>query len=488
MSLRFKERFKTYLISILIITSLIQVGILWEYQNHGLPTSFLNLFFFMSHNSNPIDAAQKARSDYFQPNSVVASEGLNTGSYRILAKNTDDYIKIWDSTKQLMRSILTARNIEGDYSVISNKDNRWLDIIQNIAVIVEFKKPIRRDFMSWLLNVSPEGSVPGGFSKILIAPYDDVNYNIMTVYLLDDKDSIYKYNIRVSGGEMSKDEWKAIIDGAESKGLKVLTSVSYLMGKASSAPYRKDMLISGEGRRDSILAIRSINSLPPATLKEDQTLVSEAILGNEKSSYDTYDTGNGYEFRNLNNFYKLTFDGILEYRYLPAVEESKKLNVGKSFENAVRFIEGIKNQIPGIELALSDAIEDTASQSWEFRFDYMVNGLPTAVQTDNSASGRKLINAVVIKADENRVTYCYWLLRSFEQAKEGKYSTSYADLFESISKKAAETDSAYFVNDINYGYMLAPSVERVRLDPSWIIGITDNNKNNKNIFIGMEPE
>lgn len=37
------ERVKQYILIILVITSIIQVGILWNYQRRGMPTNFYGI-------------------------------------------------------------------------------------------------------------------------------------------------------------------------------------------------------------------------------------------------------------------------------------------------------------------------------------------------------------------------------------------------------------------------------------------------------------
>jgi len=50
-----RERLKLYILFLLILTSFIQVGILWYYQNRGVPTNFLWGFFYKAQRETEYD-------------------------------------------------------------------------------------------------------------------------------------------------------------------------------------------------------------------------------------------------------------------------------------------------------------------------------------------------------------------------------------------------------------------------------------------------
>ncbi len=83
MSRELRERLKTVLIFVLIITGLLQVGILWSYQNQGTPFSFLSALF-----SKDIQVSNETiREKLFVPDKLVVSNGEN--DYWIIPENHD---------------------------------------------------------------------------------------------------------------------------------------------------------------------------------------------------------------------------------------------------------------------------------------------------------------------------------------------------------------------------------------------------------------
>mgnify|MGYP000888622042 FL=1 len=70
------ERFKLYILAMLVATSFIQVGILWNYQNEGLPTNFLWNIFESSIRKTPGDV-----SDYVKLFRVSATEGYDESHF-----------------------------------------------------------------------------------------------------------------------------------------------------------------------------------------------------------------------------------------------------------------------------------------------------------------------------------------------------------------------------------------------------------------------
>ena len=85
-----KERLKTVLIIVLVLTGLLQVGILWSYQSQGTPFSFLLALF----NSDIQVSDETIREKLFVPEKLVISNGEN--DYWIIAENHDYYDRFLD--------------------------------------------------------------------------------------------------------------------------------------------------------------------------------------------------------------------------------------------------------------------------------------------------------------------------------------------------------------------------------------------------------
>jgi hypothetical protein len=118
MSHRIKERLKTVFIYILAITGLIQVGILWSYQNQGTPTSFLTELF----NSSPKINNQIASEKLFVPDRFILTDGSN--SHWVISNTNSHYKELWnEASKELYQ-------LAGGMIDIKATNEKWPDIIE----------------------------------------------------------------------------------------------------------------------------------------------------------------------------------------------------------------------------------------------------------------------------------------------------------------------------------------------------------------------
>ena len=92
MSREIKERIKTILIYILLVSGLLQVGILWSYQNQRAPISFLERLF-----SNDIQISNEAvRKILFIPDRIIVSDGEYSNSHWIITEGNEYYNSFWN--------------------------------------------------------------------------------------------------------------------------------------------------------------------------------------------------------------------------------------------------------------------------------------------------------------------------------------------------------------------------------------------------------
>ena len=236
-----QEFLKSIILSILVLASLLQVGILWGYQSHGLPFNFLSAF-FSTMGANSLVDIDKAKGEYFLPYQVIVSEGFDA-SHWIVARKTDTYNKLWNEAKSYLKDIL------GSKTEIVPTDELWGDIVTKKAVIFEFKANIKLNLMDFFLDIpNATSNFPSGITKIAILPWDDINDNVNTIYILDDS-KVYKCNTPIRDGQMKKDDYKAIIDKlTQDSSQRSYSVIKELIpdGKKALYPIREDILIANE--------------------------------------------------------------------------------------------------------------------------------------------------------------------------------------------------------------------------------------------------
>ena len=77
-----KERIKTRILILLIITSVIQLGIHWDMQTQGLPFHFVSKIFAATEEAN-LDV-DSLRNQYFMPETIMVS--ISTSYWRLDAR------------------------------------------------------------------------------------------------------------------------------------------------------------------------------------------------------------------------------------------------------------------------------------------------------------------------------------------------------------------------------------------------------------------
>ena len=89
----FKERIKLLLLAVLIASSLIQLGVLWRYQGHGLPFNFIGAVLHTDGSESDADLDKMAREEFFVPYRITASAGYDKPRW-VLNKTNYNYMNL----------------------------------------------------------------------------------------------------------------------------------------------------------------------------------------------------------------------------------------------------------------------------------------------------------------------------------------------------------------------------------------------------------
>ncbi|NLD45766.1 MAG: hypothetical protein GX660_01010, partial [Clostridiaceae bacterium] len=208
----------------------------------------------------------------------------------------------------------------------------------------------------------------------------------------------------------------------------------------------------------------------------------DEILGSEKESYERgFDEFNRISvFRTLSNTFRLYMDGLLEYKFIDKVEKTDVIDESEAFEEAAKFIETKKSLLKGVEIYLSDVVNN--GSYYTFSFDYKFEGVPVFFNEYFSSTRDKttLNHAVVIKANSTRVLECYWILKDFSNGNEKVVLkvNNFAELMEEAvgTYKELSSKGSYVIKDISISYAVVHSDDSQTLKPVWFIE-TINGKN-----------
>ncbi|MCR4436310.1 MAG: hypothetical protein QHH06_04420 [Clostridiales bacterium] len=480
-----KEALKSYVLILLLITSVLQVGILWMRQNYGLPFNFLSEVFSSQKTDFTADG-----SEYFKPSKIVVSGGDE--SHWIMNQGSNRYALLWKEIESNYIKSIFQNNLQPASSVPYSEEEWGKQVIKN-AVVADFKTNIPTPLLSWFYKISaPPFDEPAGIHKLAVLPREDVN-NGITLYITDDS-KIYKYIFPVQLGWITRDGYKKIFEDIrqdESLRKYMVIAESDYRNKGKS-PIAQDILMFAGASLSSYEGIRSVYcEAPEAFTVKDRKNPSELenlsslITAGEKEVYDwAEDVYGATVFKNLNNLYKVYGDGLLEYKYIGTPDDSEKSSVGSAFEKAVEFIGKRKNLFSGANLYFS-GIQTVEKGVYEITFDYWVDSVPVFVDyKSNDRDGVQLSHAVTIRANSKRVTSAWWIIKRFEQGKEDKYNINFADFLDNTftDYSKLKNDKDFFISDISISYSIQPYLEKQSMEPVWVVSA----KGQKNYVYPMQ--
>ena len=200
--------------------------------------------------------------------------------------------------------------------------------------------------------------------------------------------------------------------------------------------------------------------------------IAIAILGNEKESFDRYIESNALVFKNINNTYRLYNDGLLEYKYVPGVEDQEKGDIGEAFEKAYFFINRVKNSFIDADDSLYlKNIKDDNPNYYEFIFDYKADELPVYINFDAKGKDKEpLKNALTIKVDSKRIIECRWYIINIEENRtQREYNVYFQDMLDDLSKKYGRQKLGDFnIKNVTRAYLINDNAFNT-FSPVWII-------------------
>lgn len=456
-----KERVKSILIIMLLIMGIIQVGILWGDQSHGLPTNILEAIF--GRRGTAVNY-EKTSHDLFMPYREVVSDGESNW----IISSGGQFNDLWDDGKSCLKSILS-----GAYTKLESNED-WGTITSKKGITFSFKAVVSSDLLTWYLGLTGSAVEIPQVMKIKIIPAGNVKGSV-EVYLYAGSGKPERF--RVDSYTPKVDLQKLITGYTETDEANVR---SYYTMKYSNQDTTLGMdpdvlYVASPPKYWTYQNLRVVVPERLADAKLHAEEISSMILGTEKSRYSvsTYPDNTLQIDDTSNNRYKIYTDGMLEYNYLQSTGTvSDKGKIGDALLNAYRFISTcgvLLDNGTNVRLVIT-GIDDTQGDFYTFKFGYFMDGKPVSVHLAASGSGERMNDSIEINASGSRVLKCRWLMRNFTFEGSGKYCDRYMDIMNSqpAAVNAVEKDDSAKVRDISVGYAL-DTVKGLLLKPAIII-------------------
>jgi len=461
-----RERFKLYILFLLVITSFIQVGILWYYQNQRVPTNFLWDFF----NKNKYGTTYNI-GYFFKPYRIVVTEGYENPHW-VIDEGHRYYSLLWDEARGYISNLLTKKGIthQGEF----NREY-WGEVVLKKSFVFEFKTNISTELLAAFLNVNPDSDFkPGGIYKMAILPSENINRNI-TIYVYNGS-SVNKYIMPFEQKGLHINDYDNIINELYEEDGDGYNIVKEFVSNYVYDYLSPDALIVAKG--NSYREFKSLVCNVPDEIKNTYTSeelddMAKIILGEDHDEYmKNIDVYNVIVFQNLSNMYRIYRDGLLEYRYLYVIDNNDKGSESEALNKALNFIKSREELIsPGVDIYLSGI---TRNQNYyTFTFDYKFGDRPIALEDYkiNNKDGKNLNHAITIDVNSKRVLNCYWLLKDFEKGNEKlNLNVKFEYMFDDVFAANEGLDRNEFsIRDINIVYEVKYSTQSQVLKPVWCI-------------------
>lgn len=440
-----KERIKSIVIAGLLITSLIQVGILWGYQSQGTPTDFFKGIFGWQPPELSDDAA---REKLFTPYRLIVSNG--NSSHWLISRQDSLFEQINHEADGYLKEIA-----EGNLKRSKPLEEDWGDISSKQGFTLEFKTAIKPDLLKWFTGSKVSVDTPSVL-KMKIIP-DSVDESTGEIYILGSDGGLSEYSVsNVERPQSMKDMLSAYEDKNTSRNYSSIRD-----SKLDTAmPFDPDVLYIA--RSPEFWSYCQLRTAVPIRLASDNEL-TDIMLGSEKDRYIKTVSKGLTQFSTTENIYKVCDDGYLSYKYLADTSLSDKGGIGEALLTAYLFInrlDGLTNMKTDIYLS---GIDDTHQGFYRFMFDYRFNDMPVFInlQTEGNYGG-KTVNAITIDASSKRVLQCDWILREFSQGAKQQYNDRFFEAMQGINYSGMK------ISDITAGYYLDSANMNI-IDPSFVI-------------------
>jgi len=459
-----KEKIKSYILIVLILSAIIQLGIIWDYENQVFPINFL-VSVFTNHNSIASNSENFIREELFKPVKIVVSDGEDT--YWQIRREDDIYDMLWEDNVKYLKDILKLKPVK----VLSHTEIK--ELIQKKAFTISFGTKIDMNLVEWFMDFYNTETHLSGIYQIIISPWDDINMNMNTIYISDGT-NIYKYIIPFGVHRMNIGTYQEIIKQLRNNSKYDKDEYSVLGEYIPNAvnPGILCVVLRKLGYRE----YAPITLSPPESIS-DPLEMAVIILGNDKKSYHrSIDIYNTVVFKNMNNLYRVYGDGYLRYDYIGGTLNERE-DILEAFLRALEFIIPIYRQLNiNADIYLS-GIKKANNGTYEFTFDYIINNIPVVINyPHNNYKSEILKNAIIINAGTKRVLKCNWLIKNF---KVNKYTAVYDVYFDNIASMAPELKPQDFREalDIYSAYVITGD-KTGDISPSWIMVNSSGNKIN----------
>lgn len=466
------EKFRAFLLILLISVCIIQVGILWSSQSGSFP--FLSSFFSDSKTTSQV-SIEEMKEKFMLPYRVVLSKGYD-GDHLIIQNGSKEYYTLWSGAQEYLKAALKDKPARTE----PFSEEKWGIIAASNPYYFEFKTDINIDIVKWVLNIKNSADSVMGLNKIAICPDDAENGYSDTVYIKDSY-NIYTYLVSDYGGSALEQAefdtfYNSLKDDSKNYKIAIETGSKSLLPKDMIAP-----LTSNSEEEYTNLNSIPFDSLqgPSSSLAEYDAIQLELLGEVRNDYYPDEDVYGAVVFKKSDSVYRLYKNSVIEYKYTGNQGGAEKTRLLEAYQKAVGFIMEIKSRsrhMDNINLYLSSVKE--GSNSFIFKFDYSIadgghGDVPLLLKNFKLPnSEQSLDSAITIEATSKRVIQCRWVALKLEVNKIFKeYTWNFPELVDRAYNLNRELSTANLpIKGYGIYYVLTPpEAGNIMITPSFVL-------------------
>lgn len=450
-----RERFKTVLLTVLITASILQAGILWNYQSHGSA-----IWLFGNSDSGTPSSAEEydelARETFFKPFRIIAYSGMaKEQAAWPLSKYDQSWGALWEEAKQYLLTAMKSKKAE------KLDRSEWFKLIQNEAFVFEMASGLPADIIRYFLGISPEADNEIETVHKIMLSLGTADADV-TVYILGE--NLYKLGTMPAPAEgLTGSDYAAIL--------------ARLSDSADAMSYRLFGLTAGlvEGVEPDVLAnltedrklFELYNQSIPQKKLSDVEMMRGLLLERQRDSFDVSQTGGMITFQTLDHQYKVdTVNGLIEYRYNPGTGSVGAGSVRDAFRAVFKRFNGIVGELlPHSDFFLYSVESGGTAETPSYKFNFCSwAGEHPVFSRDKYGVSFPL----TMTANSAGVLSFTWAVREITEINyNDAYDINFLNLVQRLAEKYGFGDSELRITDAIECYVPMAAVDLSKLESGW---------------------
>jgi hypothetical protein len=473
MSLMWLKRIKngtyTVILVFLILASVIQTLFVWRQDIEGFP---FNLF-----NKNSSSSGEQfVLGNLFRPSAIYIGRGIDQPRYLV---NEGRFETAWNDTKRFLTQILTNPKIANSgnfaYSLAE-----WKKIVSKKGFYITFPFDIEPIFLANLIDCDLiNNTIQGGIRAIAILPWDNVNSNMLNIYIRTAYD-IYRFPLEIKDLNERKLIYDIILNEQEASGG---YEFRYLADVFPTEDFKYDIngtmmiLLTSYDKSviETVNAIGFRNSFGLQNNVSDEGYINEIariITGSNESNYITSrDSENTVILKNINNIYRYYSEGVLEYNYISGPGAKPEAVYSVMISNVAKQLGSFDPIIDTDKIYLSNI--RSGSGTYTFTFDYTFNDKPVAVDMPYSDKTAKNMIQIVSNGLDV-ISYVVVPIEAYGKEQTNVQSLDFVSLLDNL--KTVSGSVGFTFKDYQRVYIAGSFDEDNEVYPKWEIVSFDNTR------------